>query len=1006
VTSRTQLRRRLLAAALPGAVAAALVTIPATPAQAAPSTTIVINEVYGGGGNSGATYTNDFIELKNIGSTDVDVSTWSVQYASGGATGTNYQVTKLTGHIPAGETYLVEEAAGTGGTTPLPAPDVKAPAGGGIAMSGTAGKVALVSSQTALSCTIPNCDTAPGVVDYVGYGSAVDSETAPTPAPSNTMPVSRTGGDTDNNSTDFTTGAPSPDSCGAVCVTEEPPPPPTGECGDPATFIHQIQGSGAAFDPAFGGTRIIEGVATAVMLGGVFVQEEAADVDTDPQTSEGIFVFLSGQTPPQEGSLVRVLGTVAEFGGKTQLTDVTVKSCAAVPTPIVPTPVTFPVASTTDLERFEGMQVELTQEMVISEYFNYARFGEVVVGLPLVGQDRLFTPTAVVEPGDAARALAAEYARRIITIDDVSTAQNPSAIPHPGNGEPFSLTNRFRGGDAITGIQGILDDSFNRYRIQPTVYGTYTAKNARPADAPAVGGQIQVASFNVLNYFLTLDQGTNKCGPALNQDCRGADDAAERTRQRDKILAALTKLDADVVGLMEMENSPGVEPAEDLVAGLNERLGAGTYTYVDTGVVGTDAIRVGMLYKPGTVTPVGTFDILNSADDPRFDDTKSRPMLTQTFDEVSSGERFTVSVNHLKSKGSACTGDADTGDGQGNCNETRTQAAEAIVDHLAEDPTSSGDPDHLIIGDLNSYDHEDPIDALVAGGFTDMVKQFNGEYAYSYVFDGMAGYLDHALASTTLVGQVSGAAEWHINADEPSILDYDMSFKPPAVDALYAPDPYRASDHDAVLVGLNLQSPDEVALSAAAVPSSIVFGQTATVQGTLTKADDGAPVSGATVTLESRVPGAVDWTPTASTATTGTDGGYSFTVSPSRNLDYRVVYDGDTANKPSQSGPVHVDVATRVTITASDTTTRKGDTVTFFGVVAPNHAGQSVLLQRQVNGAWTTVSTTTLDADSSYVLRYTFGSKEKKNSSAFRVVKPADGDHVTGTSASVTVTVR
>lgn len=1005
MTLRTQLRRRLFAAALPGAVAAALVTIPATPAQAI-SDTIVVNEVYGGGGNTGATYTNDFIELKNIGSTDVDVSTWSVQYASGGATGTSYQVTKLTGHIPAGETYLVEEAAGTGGTTPLPAPDVKAPAGGGIAMSGTAGKVALVSSQTALSCTIPNCDTAPGVVDYVGYGSAVDSETAPTPAPSNTMSVSRTGGDTDNNSTDFTTGAPSPDSCGAVCVTEEPPPPPTGECGDPATFIHQIQGSGAAFDPAFGGTRIIEGVATAVMLGGVFVQEEATDVDADPQTSEGIFVFLSGQTAPAEGSLVRVLGTVAEFGGKTQLTDVTVKSCAAVPTPIVPTPVTFPVASTTDLERFEGMQVELTQEMVISEYFNYTRFGEIVVGLPLAGQDRLYTPTTVVEPGDEARALAAENARRIITIDDVSTVQNPSVIPHPGNGEPFSLTNRFRGGDTITGIQGILDDSFSRYRIQPTVYGDYQAKNPRPADAPVVGGELQVASANVLNYFLTLDQGTNKCGPSLNQDCRGANDAEERTRQRDKILAALAELDADVVGLMEMENSPGVEPAADLVRGLNERLGAGTYEYVDTGVIGTDAIRVGMLYKPDAVTPIGDFDILSSADDPRFDDTKSRPMLTQTFDEIASGERFTVSVNHLKSKGSACAGDPDTGDGQANCNQTRTRAAQAIVDHLAEDPTNSGDPDKLIIGDLNSYDHEDPIDALVAGGFTDMVKQFGGEYAYSYVFDGQAGYLDHALASPSLTEQVTGAREWHINADEPSILDYDTSFKPPAVDALYAPDPYRASDHDAVLVGLNLESLDDVALSAAVNPSSIVFGGTATVQGTLTKADDGSPVSAATVALQSRVPGAADWTTTDSTVTTGTDGSYRFTASPARNLDYRVVFDGDSANKPAESVPVHVDVATRISIIASDTSVRKRDTVTFFGVVAPNHAGQSVQLQRQVDGAWATVSTTPLDADSSYAFRYTFGSKEKNNSSAFRVVKPADADHVTGTSASVTVTVK
>ncbi len=790
--------RRALAATVSGAVVAALVGMPATPAHAV-STTIVINEVYGGGGNSGATYTNDFIELKNVGTTTIDISTWSVQYAS--ASGTSYAVTPLTGQIPPGGSYLVEEAKGSGGTTPLPDPD----ANGTIAMSGTAGKVALVSNQTALSCGA-DCDKALGVVDFVGYGGANDSETAPTAAPSNTTSASRNsaGADTDNNSADFATGAASPVSCGPACDAPAPPPPPPA-CGDAATFIHQIQGSGAAFDPAFGGTRTVEGVVTAAMLGGVFLQEEAVDVDTDPLTSEAIFVFLSGRAAPTVGSVVRATGTVAEFGGKTQLGQVTaVEPCDGDAPAITATPVTFPLASPGDLERYEGMQVRLVDELVISESFNYDRFGEVVVALPPNGWNRLYTPTAVVEPGDEARALAAEYKRRTITIDDRSTAQNPSVIPHPGNGEPFSLTNRFRAGDTVTGIEGIMDQAFGAYRLQPTEYGTYTAKNPRPADAPAVGGRVQVASFNVLNYFLTLDRGTNQCGAHLNLDCRGANDETEFQRQRAKILAALAELDADVVGLMEMENSPGVEPGADLVAGLNERLGAGTYDYLDTGVIGTDAIRVGMLYKPGAVRPVGRFDVLDSSDDPRFDDQKSRPMLTQSFDEISSGARFTVSVNHLKSKGSACAGDADLGDGQGNCNQTRTRAAQAIVDHLAGDPTESGDPDQLIIGDLNSYDHEDPIDALVAGGFTDLVEKFGGEYAYGYVFNGMVGYLDHALSTPSLTPQVTGAAEWHINADEPDILDYDMSFKPNPIDALYAPDPYRSSDHDAVLVGLDL----------------------------------------------------------------------------------------------------------------------------------------------------------------------------------------------------------
>jgi hypothetical protein len=133
------------------------------------------------------------------------------------------------------------------------------------------------------------------------------------------------------------------------------------------------------------------------------------------------------------------------------------------------------------------------------------------------------------------------------------------------------------------------------------------------------------------------------------------------------------------------------------------------------------------------------------------------------------------------------------------------------VDWLATDPTDSGDPDALIIGDLNSYDEEDPIDAIVAGpddrrrtrdDYTDLLERFEGELAYTYVFDGLVGYLDHALANTSLTRQVTGATAWHINADEPDLLDYDTTFKSDGQDALYAPDPYRSSDHDPVIVGL------------------------------------------------------------------------------------------------------------------------------------------------------------------------------------------------------------
>jgi predicted extracellular nuclease len=622
---------------------------------------------------------------------------------------------------------------------------------------------------------------------------------------------------------DFTWTGPAGNTFGALNAGQSfgdappPPPPPPAECGLPATPISSIQGAGPSFDPEFGGERAVEGVVTAVTPGldGFFLQEEAGDVDGDPRTSEGIFVYTRTAPTVAEGSVVRVTGTVAEYvtddgaSSKTQLTQPLVEVCAepgAVPVP-APAPLTFPVAAVADLEAYEGMLVELVQELVISEYFDYDRYGEVVLALPPNGWDRQHTPTAVVEPGPPAQALADLYARSRITLDDASSAQNPQTVPHPGNGEPFTLENRFRGGDTVTGVVGVVDDTFGKYRIQPTAYGDHTVENPRPTEAPAVGGRVQVASFNVLNYFLTLDNGRDDiCGPERDVECRGADDAQELQRQRAKILAALERLDADVVGLIEMENTPGVEPAADLVAGLNDRLGAGSYDYVDTGVIGTDAIRVGFIYRPAAVTPVGDFAVLDSSVDPRFLDAKNRPALVQTFDEVATGARFTATINHFKSKGSDCddVGDPDTGDGQGNCNGTRTLAARALADFLATDPTGSGDPDVLVLGDLNSYDEEDPISALLAAGYVDQVERFGGEYAYGYVFDGQTGYLDHALATGSLSPQVTGAAEWHINADEPDLIDYDTSFKSTGQDALYAPDPYRSSDHDPVLVGLDL----------------------------------------------------------------------------------------------------------------------------------------------------------------------------------------------------------
>lgn len=582
--------------------------------------------------------------------------------------------------------------------------------------------------------------------------------------------------------------------------------PPFGMCGDPATFIHDVQGNGPA-SPLTGLVAIIEGVVVSNFqgtnqIGGYHVQEQDAEVDADPLTSEGIYVFDNTNTPAV-GDVVRVEGIVTEFFGLTEINGLFgFATCSTGNSLPAITNLSLPVTAVTDFEAYEGMLVTFPQALVIAEYFNFDRFNETVLT-----SERHLTPTAEFEPGSPGVTQAVQdFLLDKITLDDGRSNQNPDPAIHP-NGNDFDLTNLFRGGDTVSNVTGIMDYAFGLYRIQPTEGADYTSVNPRTAEPDDVGGSLKVASFNVLNYFTTLDDGVNDiCGPAGDQECRGADDANELSRQRAKIIAAMTAIDADILGLIEIENHPADVPTADLVSGLNDVFGAGTYDYIATGAIGTDAIRLAFIYKPASVTPVGTYAIIDTSVDARFLDDFNRPALAQTFQDNSTGGVFTVAVNHLKSKGSDCNsiGDPDTGDGSGNCNLTRKAAAEALVDWLATDPTGSGDEDSLIIGDLNSYDKEDPIDVLLAGGYTDLVYQFLGEDAYSYVFDGQTGYLDHALANAGLVDEVTGVTIWHINADEADLIDYDTTFKGPNQDAIYSPDAYRSSDHDPVIIGLDL----------------------------------------------------------------------------------------------------------------------------------------------------------------------------------------------------------
>ncbi|MER7074122.1 ExeM/NucH family extracellular endonuclease [Terrabacter sp. NPDC000476] len=634
--------------------------------------------------------------------------------------------------------------------------------------------------------------------------------------------------------------------------------PSVGPCETTTTRIPAIQGSGDT--AAVTGTVTTRGVVVgdyegaSPALRGFYLQDPTGD--GDPTTSDAIFVFEGSNADAVEvGDLVTVTGTAGENQGQTQVSAGSVTVCGT--GTVTPTEVRFPVASSTGLERYEGMLVTLPQQMSVTEHFQLGRFGQVT----LAQGGRLEQPTNVVAPGAEAKALQAANNLRKVILDDTTQAQNVDPIVFGRGGRPLTAENTLRGGDTVTGLTGVLTYTWagnaasgNAYRIRPVTPAAtvdFEPTNPRPSGPPAVGGTTRVVGMNLLNFFTTLDTTGNNCRGGLTgavMDCRGANTAAEFDRQWRKTVAAVSGTGADVVAFMEMENDGyGADSAEQfLVDRLNDADGAGTWAFVDadarTGqndALGNDAIKVGMLYKPAAVEPVGTTAALNTTEfvtggDP---EPRNRPSLAQAFRDTTTGGTFVAVANHLKSKGSACSV-PDAGDGQGNCTAVRVRSAQLLAGWLAGDPTGTGDPDVLILGDMNSYAKEDPITTLEQAGYANLIEARNGREAYSYAFDGQWGYLDHALGSASIARQVTGVGDWHVNADEPSILDYNTEFKTAAqVSSLYAPDEFRISDHDPVVVGLDLANAAPVVGAVTGPATATSVGAPVTVGSTFSDAD-------------------------------------------------------------------------------------------------------------------------------------------------------------------------
>ena len=551
--------------------------------------------------------------------------------------------------------------------------------------------------------------------------------------------------------------------------------------------IGQVQGSGPR-SPLEGRQVTVEGIVVANFaknLGGVFVQSEAGD--GDETTAEGLFVPRQADAEPRlrTGDRVRLTGTVVEQGeGEQTLTALDAASVEvigrgqATPRVLAQAP-----ATAAGWESLEGELLSITAPLTVTGNDGLARYGELFTSFG----GRLYSPTEVAAPGAEAQAVAAENARLSLRLDDARSGQDPKNLWFiPGD---WNDAAPLRTGSVITGVQGVLDQRFGSHRLQLTEEIGGIEQAPRPA-APTVPGDRRIAGFNVLNLFNGDGQ-----GGGFPTD-RGAATPADHARQVAKLVAAVQALDPDLAALMELEND-GFGPESSLAQFVDALNAAGPHAdwrFVDAGEgPGSNAIRVGIIYRSSRFETVGKPATLAEGPFERA----SRAPLAQAF-RAGRGPVFVVVANHFKSKGgcdNATGGDADSGDGQACFNATRVDSARRLNEWLATNPTGTSPGGALVIGDLNAHAQEDPLRLLYARGWQDAFALAKAERPYSFVWAGHSARLDHALLDAGLAGRLRGAAEWHANADESDRFDYRRDRDN---------DPWRASDHDPMLLGLDL----------------------------------------------------------------------------------------------------------------------------------------------------------------------------------------------------------
>ncbi len=535
------------------------------------------------------------------------------------------------------------------------------------------------------------------------------------------------------------------------------------------TPIYEVQANDRR-SPFLSEVVSVKGVVTASYLQedslqGFFLQEIVGDGNSD--TSDAIFIKVQKRDPLFEtkilaGDLVKVTGTVLERNELTQLDRLDSLELCGYHGFLEATTVQMPLESITSWEAFEGMLVNFSEDLSVSEIYNLGRYGQVL----LSSGGRLYQP-------NNGQDNSIDNSLKSILLDDASSIENPDFIPYLLPDESLRL------GDSVTAEGIIVNYGLDAYKLEPSKTLTLKRTNPRQAMPDDVGGSLKVAAFNVLNYFTTLNE-------------RGADSEEEFARQEAKLVAALSAINADVFGLIEIENN-GDAALTQLVKALNESLGEEAYTFMpdpSTGV-GSDQIKQAFIYKPAKL------DLVTSSSD--TSSVHDRPPVAAVFLEKATGEMFTAITVHFKSKGS-CPAAGDIDRGQGCWTLRRSAQAQATLDFAARIGEATQDTDVIIMGDLNSYRSEDPV-TVFTQDYVNLDERLPLEERYTYVFAGESGTLDYALASPSLNAQVTGFTNWHINSDEARLFDYNLEFNPPE---LFRPYPFRASDHDPVIIGLEL----------------------------------------------------------------------------------------------------------------------------------------------------------------------------------------------------------